>query len=175
MAVRSPGGPFVSRLSEKYADRKSRTHSTSARQPGDLRRIRPDARRKFVTEFLQLAGGQTTEIGSTRVTALEVTHASGAPSFAFRVEVAGRTIAYSGDTEWTDALIPVARGADLFICEAYYYEKDIPFHLNFRTLMEHRSKLDCDRIMLTHMSADMLARLADLDIEASHDGLEIEL
>src|SRR5438132_5296571 len=30
-----------------------------------------------------------------------------------------RVLAYSGDTEWTDALISVATGADLFIVECY--------------------------------------------------------
>ena len=28
-------------------------------------------------------------------------------------------IGYSGDTEWTDALLEIADQADLFICEAY--------------------------------------------------------
>lgn len=33
--------------------------------------------------------------------------------------------AYSGDTKWTDSLVAVALGADLFISEAYFYEKKI--------------------------------------------------
>ena len=41
--------------------------------------------------------------------------------------------------------------------------------------MQHRSELDCKRIVLTHMSADMLSHLPDLALEAAHDGLEIVL
>ena len=47
--------------------------------------------------------------------------------------------------------------------------------LAYRTLMQHRSELDCKRIVLTHMSADMLSHLPDLALEAAHDGLEIVL
>ena len=51
----------------------------------------------------------------------------------------------------------------------------MPFHLDYSTLMEHRSELDCKRIVLTHMSSDMLAHLSELDVETAHDGLEIVL
>ena len=84
-------------------------------------------------------------------------------------------MAYSGDTEWTDRLIEVASGTDLFICESYFYEKRIPFHLDYSTLMRHRSELDCKRIVLTHMSADMLSRLPNLEVQAAHDGFEVAL
>ena len=49
---------------------------------------------------------------------------SGGPFLAYRVEAEGRVIAYSADTEWTETLIPAGRDADLFIAEAYYYDKD---------------------------------------------------
>lgn len=44
---------------------------------------------------------------------------TGAPAYALRVEDAGSgdTVAYSGDTEWTDALIDTSAGADVFLCE----------------------------------------------------------
>lgn len=42
-------------------------------------------------------------------------------------------------------------------------------------LTEYRAELDCKRIVLTHMSSDMLRRLAGVDIEAAYDGLEIIL
>ena len=84
-------------------------------------------------------------------------------------------VTYSGDTEWTDRLVAAASGADLFICESYFYEKQVPFHLDYSTLMQHRSQFDCKRIVLTHMSSDMLSHLPELEIDAAHDGLEIIL
>lgn len=133
------------------------------------------ARRKFEVQFQELSEGVPTSVGPLRVTPFEVLHACGAPPYALRIEIDGRIVAYSGDTEWTDSLIAAASGADLFICESYFYEKRIPFHLDFSTLMQHRSELDCERIVLTHMSSDMLSRLTELEVQAAHDGFEVVL
>ncbi len=133
------------------------------------------ARRKFEVQFQELAEGVPASVGPLQVTPFEVLHACGAPPYALRVELDGRVVTYSGDTEWTDRLVAAASGADLFICESYFYEKQVPFHLDYSTLMQHRSQLDCKRIVLTHMSSDMLSHLPELEIEAAHDGLEIIL
>src|SRR3990172_7324834 len=114
---------------------------------------------RFELQFVELVDGSARRIGALTVTARAVVHASGAPAYALRAECDGKTIAYSGDTEWTDALLDVARDADLFICEAYFFEKKMKFHLDYRTLMEHRESLGCRRLILTHMSSDMLPRL----------------
>jgi ribonuclease BN (tRNA processing enzyme) len=133
------------------------------------------ARRKFEVEFQELAEGVRASVGPLRVTPYEVLHACGAPPYALRVEINGHVVAYSGDTEWTDRLVTAASGADLFICEAYFYEKQIPFHLDYSTLLRHLSELDCRRVVLTHMSSDMLARLPELELQAAYDGFEIAL
>jgi len=133
------------------------------------------AQRKFETDFLELADGIPTTLGPLRVTPYEVVHACGAPPYALRVELDGRTVVYSGDTEWTDRLIAAVAGADLFISEAYFYDKPIRFHLDYATLAHHRSRLDCKRLIVTHMGTDMLARVSELPVEAAHDGLEVSL
>jgi len=133
------------------------------------------AQRKFETEFIELAEGTRSSVGPLRVTPHEVVHACGAPPYALRVELDGRTIVYSGDTEWTDRLLPAVAGADLFISEAYSYDKAVRFHLDYTTLMQHRSQLDCKRLIITHMGPDMLAHVADVAVEAAHDGLEVSL
>jgi ribonuclease BN (tRNA processing enzyme) len=131
--------------------------------------------RKFETEFLELADATPTTFGPLRVTPYEVVHACGAPPYALRIELHDRTVVYSGDTEWTDRLIPAAAGADLFISEAYFYDKVVRFHLDYSTLSRHRADLDCKRLIVTHMGPDMLARVAELPVEAAHDGLEVAL
>jgi ribonuclease BN (tRNA processing enzyme) len=133
------------------------------------------ARRKFETEFLELIDGTPAAVGPSRVTPYEVIHACGAPPYALRVELDGRTVVYSGDTEWTDRLIPAVAGADLFISEAYFYDKSVRFHLDYATLAQHRSRLDCKRLIVTHMGPEMLAHLPELSVEAAHDGLEVSL
>lgn len=132
-------------------------------------------KQKFAIDFVALEDGTPVSVGPFRVTPFDVVHACGAPPFALRVEHEGRIVAYSGDTEWTDRLVDAAAGADLFICESYFYEKRIPYHLTYASLMEHRDELDCKRIILTHMSADMLQHLDDVELETAHDGLQIDL
>src|SRR5690606_39188425 len=68
------------------------------------------------------------------VTAYPVMHTPGACPHGIRLEVGGKTISYSGDTEWTAVLITLARHADLFICECNFSDSEITGHLNYRTL-----------------------------------------
>jgi ribonuclease BN (tRNA processing enzyme) len=126
--------------------------------------------RRFTTELVELPERHTSQVGPALVTPFVVDHASGAPSYALRVEYGGKVIAYSGDTAWTEALVEAARGADLFICEAYFFEKKIKYHLDYQTLREHRKRLDCRQLILTHMSQDMLSRLNDVEFECAADG-----
>jgi ribonuclease BN (tRNA processing enzyme) len=132
-------------------------------------------RRKFETTYLELPARQPTAVGPARVTAYEVPHPSGAPAYAYRLALADKVIAYSGDGEWSEALVEVSADADLFIVEAYYVDKLIKNHLSYATLKQHRPRLTCRRLILTHMSEDVLGRLDEVDEEAAHDGLTVEL
>ncbi|MGE0543457.1 MAG: MBL fold metallo-hydrolase [Dehalococcoidia bacterium] len=130
---------------------------------------------RYKLRFVELTVEVQTLIGSVGVMAFPAEHASGAPSFALRVVVDGRVIAYTGDTAWTDALIRAADGADLLICEAYYFDKRVPFHLDYQSLMEHRASLRCRHLILTHMQADMLGHIDTVSDECASDGLELVL
>jgi hypothetical protein len=39
-----------------------------------------------------------------------------------------------------------------------------------RTLIDKRPQLACERIVITHMSEEMLARVDDIDLQAATDG-----
>ena len=129
--------------------------------------------RKFEARFVELADRVAVDVGPVRVTGFEVSHASGAPPFAVRIEAGGKVVAYSGDTEWTESLVDAARGADLFIAEALFYDKRVKYHLDLATLLQHRSRLECRRLVLTHMGEDVLARLDGLAVEAAEDGKQL--
>jgi ribonuclease BN (tRNA processing enzyme) len=138
--------------------------------PGALSR-----ERAFGVQIVELAEQASTQLGPALVTPLAVTHSSGTPCYGLRLEYGGKLIAYSGDTEWTEALVDVARGADVFVCECNSFDKPIPGHLDYRTLAAHRARLECERLVLTHMSDEMLARASELDFETAADGFAIEL
>jgi ribonuclease BN (tRNA processing enzyme) len=131
--------------------------------------------RRFPVEFIELTERVPTQVGPSVVTPFAVRHPSGAPSYALRVQCGEKVISYSGDTEWTESLVDVARGADLFVCEAYFFEKKISYHLDYRTLCKHRSRLECRRLILTHISQDLLHRLAEVEMEAAKDGQIVDL
>jgi ribonuclease BN (tRNA processing enzyme) len=126
--------------------------------------------REFALKFVELEDGTAAEIGLLMVTPYHVVHPSGAPAYALRVSYEGKTLAFSGDTIWTDALIRVASGADLFICECNYWKQEGGYHLDYETLMDHRAKLKCHRLVLTHMGDAMLSRVQSLDVEGAEDG-----
>jgi ribonuclease BN (tRNA processing enzyme) len=132
-------------------------------------------RRRFELQFVELQPGTSTSVGPALVTALEVEHASGAPSLALRVSCGDRIVAYSGDTAWTDALLAAAVGSDLFVCEAYSFEKRIAYHMDYATLRANRARLGCRRLILTHLGPDALAHLDDLDVAVADDGLSTEV
>ena len=126
--------------------------------------------RQFELRFVELVERVPTSLGAAVVTAYELVHASGAPAYGLRLACDERLISYSGDTEWTDALVQLADGADLFICEAYAFEKAIRYHLSYATLTQHRDRLRCRRLVLTHMSTDMLQHLSAIEAELAEEG-----
>ena len=131
---------------------------------------------RFDLSVVALAPEQSRTFGEVKVTPYPVVHGeSGGPFLAYRIEAEGRVIAYSADTEWTDTLIPAARDADLFIAEAYYYDKVVKNHLSLKTLEAHLPAINAKRLVLTHMSEDMLARLGELPYLAAEDGMTVEL
>ena len=132
-------------------------------------------RQRFELRFVELQRGEARPIGPISVTPYPVSHASGAPAQALRVVCDGRVIAYSGDTAWTDTLLDASADADLFICEAYFFEKQVPYHLDYQTVTAHRAMLTCRRLVLTHMNADMLARQDGVACERAADGMTIVL
>ncbi|MHB8773083.1 MAG: MGMT family protein [Syntrophales bacterium] len=131
--------------------------------------------RKFSVEYAELTEGEAVSLGDVTVLPVRVVHGSGAPAYAYRIGCAGKVLAYSGDTEWTPSLRTVADGADLFICECYFFEKQMKNHISYRTLMAHRAELGCKRLILTHLGQDLLDRITEVEPEVAHDGLDIFL
>lgn len=128
------------------------------------------------TRFIHLEIGSVAEIGPASVEAFAVEHACGSPPFALRLTTpAGHIVTYSGDTEWTDNLISAADGADIFIAEAYFFEKKIKWHLDYATLAANLPRVTARRTVATHMGADVLSRLNELQVMAASDGLVVQL
>ncbi len=150
----------------------------SKRLPGAMDAFFPGssgAKRKFEIDLKEMEPRVPLPAGAVRVTPFIGLHPSGDNAYSLRFEVGGKVISCSGDTEWTDALAEAARGADLLVAEAYYYEKKIPFHLDYRTLVEKSAGLGIRRTVITHMSADMLSRTGQVECDVADDGKIIDM
>lgn len=132
------------------------------------------AKRPFDLAIAELRPGGPHDVAGFAVRAFEVVHWSGGPPYAYRIEADGKAFCYSGDTEWVDALLPAARGADLFVCEAYFFDKKVKWHLDWKSLEARLAEIGAKRVVLTHMSAELLARLGDVACETAEDGKVVE-
>jgi ribonuclease BN (tRNA processing enzyme) len=133
---------------------------------------------RFPWSVQEIAVGVATEVLDHPLLTAEVIHQSGAPSTALRLSDGAKTFAYSGDTEWTDALKPIAAGADLFICECYAYAGKMTGHLSWEILKPKISALGAKRLMVTHMNPSVLAKLDELKdagVLIAEDGLVLDL
>ena len=131
-------------------------------------------RQRFEVTYVDL-GEKASRIGPLEVVALPVAHLAETAPHGLRLRVDGRVVAYTGDTDWCDALPRLADGADLFIAEAYSFEKRIPQHLSHATLLAHREELCARQIVLTHAGPETLTRAGDLGWSLAADGTEIEI
>jgi ribonuclease BN (tRNA processing enzyme) len=130
-------------------------------------------RRRFDVRVVEHADRRVHALGNLRITPFEVRHASGAPAYALRVDGPGGSVAYSGDTEWTEALVEAADGVDLFLCEGYS-PTPVRWHLDLDTLGRERARLRCQQLVVTHLSPTALS--SDLrGWRVAYDGMCIEL
>jgi ribonuclease BN (tRNA processing enzyme) len=129
----------------------------------------------FPLRYVELEVGEPNRVLDLTVVPQAARHTAETNPMALRVEVAGRVVAYTGDGEWTDDLAKIGRGADLVIAECYYYAKPVKWHLNYPALSEHLRDFGAKRVVLTHMSREMLARVPDIPEECAEDGKVIDL
>src|SRR5260370_31529387 len=75
--------------------------------------------RKFPVELIEISPGRPVDVGSTSVcvSGFAVSHPSGTPSLALRIECDGKILAYTNDTEWVEALLEVVHKGDLLMSE----------------------------------------------------------
>jgi ribonuclease BN (tRNA processing enzyme) len=103
-----------------------------------------------IFDFVTVCASQ--QIGPFQVIAARVSHP--VEAYGFRIEYGGRVVAYSGDTGECAALVELARGADLFLCEASFVDRPglpVGVHLTAAQAGEHAARADVARLVLTHL------------------------
>ncbi|MCL5044648.1 MAG: MBL fold metallo-hydrolase [Deltaproteobacteria bacterium] len=125
-------------------------------------------------QFVVLNPETSVRLGPVEVAAMRTPHTNPDVSLAFRLSAGGKTIAYSGDTGWTERLLTLAKKTDLFLCECTYFQtRHRDFHLDYPLIEANRSKFDAGRMVLTHAGGEVLDRRRELALEIAHDGMKI--
>ena len=108
--------------------------------------------RGYALTFIEASDGKTGEVAGCSFVARRVPHVADLESFAFRVQCAAGTVAYSGDTTMCDALVDVADGADAFVCECSGWGEQNGPHLTPANVLDLRARVSpATKFILTHV------------------------
>lgn len=91
------------------------------------------------------------DLGGVRLVHAEVPHTE--PTHAVRVEHGGRSLVYGADGVLSDALVELARGCDLLLCECSFGAEEAPpgsAHMNARDAGEVARRAGAGALLLTH-------------------------
>jgi ribonuclease BN (tRNA processing enzyme) len=127
------------------------------------------------TRFNVLHPDRPGTIAEIQVLPFRVPHQVKAISLGLKISYQGKQILFSGDSAWTDSFLSHAPGADLFLCECSFYDRESANHLSYRILRENLPRLGCKRLVLTHLGEEMLARRNEIEVTCAEDGMVIEL
>jgi ribonuclease BN (tRNA processing enzyme) len=106
----------------------------------------------------------TFPIGPFTITVDRVNHPI--ETYGVRIEQGGRVLAYSADTAPCEALLRLAAGADLFLCEASYPDGDQNppgLHMTGREAGEAATKADVRKLLLTHLVPAWVSEASTVD------------
>lgn len=127
-------------------------------------------------DFVELEPECTQTVAGLPVRTIRTPHTVKDISLAFRVDVAGKVIAFSGDTGWTDKLVDLSANADLFLCECTYFDQpSLDFHISYAHFVTQRDRFTTRRLVLTHLGREVLERESEVNCEMATDGMVIEV
>jgi ribonuclease BN (tRNA processing enzyme) len=126
---------------------------------------------KFELHYNEINPNHRLEVADLAIDSVEARHTRETNPLAVCVTSGDKRIAYTGDGELTDELAQLVNGVDLLIAESYFYDKAVPWHLNYPDL-EH---LEAKRVVLTHMHSNMLEQADKVPEECAYDGYVITI
>ncbi|MBI4860977.1 MAG: ribonuclease Z [Candidatus Riflebacteria bacterium] len=111
--------------------------------------------------------------GVGTLTALPMAH--NPESLGYRLDVFGRTLAFTGDTRWNELLPRLAADADLLVIDCSFLDQALGDHLSYREIDERRHELTARRIVLSHLGSTMESPGKKLRFPRARDGMTIDL
>lgn len=104
---------------------------------------------KDVFDVRPVRPGDRVQVGGMAVSFASARHMI--PACAVRMEAEGRTLVFSSDTGYSEEVVSLASGADVFLCEANLFRTEAEGHLNPTQAGEMAGKAGARRLLLTHL------------------------
>lgn len=134
-----------------------------------------ERRQPLPAQFHVLKPNQQTSMAGIRFSPFRVPHQVREISLGLKISYEGKSILYSGDSAWTDDFITYADGVDLFICECSFLAQDSDSHLSYKKIREHLPRLNCKKLVLTHMDEEVARERLDSFALSAEDGMVVEI
>jgi ribonuclease BN (tRNA processing enzyme) len=103
----------------------------------------------YERHYVEARDGFAAQVGGLSLTAARVKHVDEFECFAYRVEEAGRSLVYSGDTTLCDNLLRLVEGADVVVTECSC--NDVPVHLSPSGVEEVARRAGDAKVIVTHL------------------------
>ncbi len=135
------GPPDIEQFMEEFADK----CFPAITGKGDYRRVYVEAR-----------PGARQAAGDLSFEAVRMQHGSGSlDPFGYRLRLPGGVVAYTGDTELSDSILELARGADVLVADCTYSQGRGPEHMGIEDIRALRGRLPPEMpIILTHLDGE---------------------
>lgn len=130
----------------------------------------------------ELRDGVRAGVAGAAIEAVQVEHGD-LETYGVRIAESGLTLAYSSDSSPCDALVRLARGADLFVCEATRMAGPPTAHSTPAQAGEIASEAGARRLVLTHLdpeddperARELAQTTFDGEVSVARDGLVVEV
>ncbi|MGL4552350.1 MAG: MBL fold metallo-hydrolase [Gemmataceae bacterium] len=116
------------------------------------------------------------DLGAFRLTAVPMRHSTTSPVLGARVEAGGKVAAFTADTARTDAVVGLAKDADLLVHDARHAATFLPdevqhrFHTTARDAGDYAREAGAKALALVHLGAEYAGNEARLVGEARFGG-----
>ena len=110
----------------------------------------------FLCNFQELTPSNSPlDAKELRIRAFKMLHSPEAQGY--RLEINNSSIAYSGDTGWTEELFPLVKNTQLAIVECNFFNTELEIHLNYHQTSKLKSLTD--KLALIHLGSEVIDKI----------------
>lgn len=130
----------------------------------------------FPIDFIEFEPGRDIKLTSSlAIQSIPVIHSAPSHPHAVKITVNGKSIVYTGDTEWTDDLAELTRGSDVVICECFGWSGPLKYHLTYQEIISKMEVIAAERLFLTHLGPEAYSRMPEMKLPVLKPGMELRI